>query len=44
MPSRGRISSMLDSTSRTNYCYSALGDLVRRIQVVEGQSLMLRYT
>ncbi|MGH8389020.1 MAG: RHS repeat-associated core domain-containing protein [Pseudomonas sp.] len=40
----GRLSSMIDSSGRTDYCYSALGDLVRRVQVVEGQPLVLRYT
>jgi RHS repeat-associated protein len=39
----GRLSSMIDSSGRTDYCYSALGDLVRRVQVVEGQPLVLRY-
>jgi RHS repeat-associated protein len=40
----GRLSSMIDSSGRTDYCYSALGDLVRRVQIVEGQPLVLRYT
>lgn len=39
----GRISSMIDSSGRTDYCYSPVGDLVRRVQVVEGQALVLRY-
>jgi RHS repeat-associated protein len=39
----GRLSSMIDSSGRTDYCYSAMGDLVRRVQVVEGQALTLRY-
>ncbi len=39
----GRLSSMIDSSGRTDYCYSPLGDLVRRVQVVEGQPLVLRY-
>lgn len=39
----GRLSSMIDSSGRTDYCYSPVGDLVRRVQVVEGQALVLRY-
>jgi RHS repeat-associated protein len=39
----GRLSSMIDSSGRTDYCYSALGDLIRRVQVVEGQPVVLRY-
>ncbi len=39
----GRLASMIDSSGRTDYCYSAMGDLVRRVQAVEGQALMLRY-
>jgi len=39
----GRISSMIDSSGRTDYCYSPVGDLVRRVQVVEGRALVLRY-
>ncbi|MFL9584473.1 RHS repeat-associated core domain-containing protein [Stenotrophomonas sp. AB1(2024)] len=39
----GRLSSMIDSSGRTDYCYSPIGDLVRRVQVVEGQVLVLRY-
>lgn len=39
----GRLASMIDSSGRTDYCYSAVGDLVRRVQVVEGQPLVLRY-
>jgi RHS repeat-associated protein len=39
----GRLASMIDSSGRTDYCYSAIGDLVRRVQVVEGQALTLRY-
>ncbi len=39
----GRLSSMIDPSGRTDYCYSAVGDLVRRVQVVEGQALVLRY-
>lgn len=39
----GRLSSMVDSSGRTDYCYSAVGDLVRRVQVVDGQPLVLRY-
>lgn len=39
----GRLSSMIDSSGRTDYCYSPVGDLVRRMQVVEGQALVLRY-
>lgn len=40
----GRIASMIDPSGRTDYCYSAMGDLVRRVQVVDGQALTLRYT
>ena len=39
----GRLSSMIDPSGRTEYCYSPVGDLVRRVQVVEGQALVLRY-
>lgn len=39
----GRIASMIDPSGRTDYCYSAMGDLVRRVQVVDGQALTLRY-
>lgn len=39
----GRLSSMIDSSGRTDYCYSPVGDLVRRVQLVEGQPLVLRY-
>ena len=39
----GRLASMIDSSGRTDYCYSAVGDLVRRVQVVQGQPLVLRY-
>lgn len=39
----GRLSSMIDPSGRTDYCYSPVGDLVRRVQVVEGQALVLRY-
>lgn len=39
----GRLSSMIDFSGRTDYCYSPVGDLVRRVQVVEGQALVLRY-
>jgi RHS repeat-associated protein len=40
----GRMASMIDPSGRTDYCYSAMGDLVRRVQVVDGQALTLRYT
>ncbi|WP_093533709.1 DUF6531 domain-containing protein [Stenotrophomonas rhizophila] len=40
----GRMTSMIDPSGRTDYCYSAIGDLVRRVQVVDGQALTLRYT
>jgi len=40
----GRVASMIDPSGRTDYCYSAMGDLVRRVQVVDGQALTLRYT
>lgn len=39
----GRMASMIDPSGRTDYCYSAMGDLVRRVQVVDGQALTLRY-
>jgi len=39
----GRIASMIDPSGRTDYCYSGMGDLVRRVQVVDGQALTLRY-
>ncbi|WP_447786436.1 RHS repeat-associated core domain-containing protein [Stenotrophomonas bentonitica] len=39
----GRVASMIDPSGRTDYCYSAMGDLVRRVQVVDGQALTLRY-
>jgi len=39
----GRIASMIDPSGRTDYCYSTMGDLVRRAQVVDGHALTLRY-
>ncbi len=39
----GRLASMIDGSGRTDYCYNAMGDLVRRVQTVEGQALTLRY-
>lgn len=39
----GRLASMIDPSGRTDYCYSSMGDLVRRVQVVDGQALTLRY-
>lgn len=39
----GRLASMIDSSGRTDYCYRGIGDMVRRVQVVDGQSLTLRY-
>ena len=38
-----RLASMIDGSGRTDYCYNAMGDLVRRVQTVEGQALTLRY-
>jgi RHS repeat-associated protein len=39
----GRLSSMIDPSGRTDYCYNLMGDLVRRVQVTDGQALTLRY-
>lgn len=39
----GRLASMIDPSGRTDYCYSPMGDLVRRVQVTDGQALTLRY-
>lgn len=39
----GRLASMIDGSGRTDYCYNAMGDLVRRVQTVEGQALTLSY-
>lgn len=39
----GRLASTIDGSGRADYCYNAMGDLVRRVQQVEGQALVLRY-
>jgi len=39
----GRLASMIDPSGRTDYCYNLMGDLVRRVQVTDGQALTLRY-
>ncbi len=39
----GRLASVIDGSGRTDYCYNAMGDLVRRVQQAEGQALVLRY-
>ncbi|WP_312325287.1 DUF6531 domain-containing protein [Stenotrophomonas sp.] len=39
----GRLASMIDPSGRTDYCYNFMGDLVRRVQVTDGQALTLRY-
>lgn len=40
----GRLASMIDPSGRTDYCYNLMGDLVRRVQVTDGQALTLHYT
>ncbi len=39
----GRLASMIDPSGRTDYCYNLMGDMVRRVQVTDGQALTLRY-
>ncbi|AWV07645.1 type IV secretion protein Rhs [Lysobacter maris] len=39
----GRLSRMSDGSGHTDYCYDRFGQLVRKIQVTNGQSFTLRY-
>ncbi|WP_241688432.1 RHS repeat domain-containing protein [Pseudoxanthomonas composti] len=41
---KGRLSSMTDGAGSTQYCYNRFGDLVRKVQTINGVSLTLRYT
>jgi len=41
---KGRLSSMSDGAGTTQYCYNRFGDLVRKVQTINGVSLTLRYT
>ena len=40
----GRLSSMLDASGRTEYCYNRFGDIVRKVQVTNGKAFVVRYT
>jgi len=40
----GRLSSMLDGSGRTDYCYNRFGDVVRKVQVTIGKTFVVRYT
>lgn len=40
----GRLTAMVDASGGTQYCYNRFGDLVRKIQVTNGQALSLGYT
>ncbi|AWV06537.1 type IV secretion protein Rhs [Lysobacter maris] len=39
----GRLSRMSDGSGHTDYCYDRFGQLVRKVQVTNGQSFTLRY-
>jgi RHS repeat-associated protein len=41
---KGRLSSMIDGAGTTQYCYNRFGDIVRKVQTINGVSLILRYT
>ncbi|MCD9033203.1 RHS repeat protein [Luteimonas sp. Y-2-2-4F] len=40
----GRLSAMADASGSTQYCYDRFGDLVRKVQVTNGQTFSLGYT
>ena len=39
----GRLSAMADASGSTQYCYDRFGQLVRKVQVTNGQTFTLRY-
>lgn len=41
---KGRLSSMTDGAGTTQYCYNRFGDVVRKVQTINGVNLTLRYT
>lgn len=40
----GRLSSMADASGRTDYCYNRFGDVVRKAQITNGKTFVVRYT
>lgn len=40
----GRVSTMTDGSGVTSYCYNAFGDVVRKVQTVNGQPLTVQYS
>lgn len=40
----GRLSSLLDGSGRTDYCYNRFGSVVRKVQVTNGKTFVVRYT
>ncbi|WP_269791660.1 RHS repeat-associated core domain-containing protein [Stenotrophomonas sp. Iso1] len=40
----GRLSSMADGSGRTDYCYNRFGDVVRKAQLTNGKTFVVRYT
>lgn len=40
----GRLSSMGDGSGRTDYCYNRFGDVVRKAQLINGKTFVVRYT
>ncbi|WP_313643729.1 RHS repeat-associated core domain-containing protein [Stenotrophomonas sp.] len=40
----GRLSTMVDSSGRTDYCYNRFGDTVRKAQITNGKTFVVRYT
>jgi RHS repeat-associated protein len=41
--SKGRLTRMQDGTGTTQYCYDRFGHLVRKVQVTNGKTFILRY-
>jgi len=39
----GRLAAMADASGSTQYCYDRFGQLVRKVQVTNGQTFILRY-
>jgi len=40
----GRLSSMANASGRTDYCYNRFGDVVRKAQITNGKTFVVRYT
>lgn len=40
----GRLSSIADASGRTDYCYNRFGDIVRKAQITNGKTFVVRYT